>query len=44
MQDSAGIRNVFRQAFIEGKSYSGEYAPTFSNNTIRVALLSKSIT
>jgi hypothetical protein len=44
MQDSAEIRNAFRQALIDDKSYSGEYAPAFSINTMRVALLSKSIT
>jgi hypothetical protein len=43
MQDSARIRNAFRQG-IEDNSYSGENAPAFSINTIRVALLSKSIT
>jgi hypothetical protein len=32
------------KALIEDNSYSGEYAPAFSINTILVALLSKSIT
>jgi hypothetical protein len=32
------------KALIEENSYAGECAPAFSNNTIHVALLSKSIT
>jgi hypothetical protein len=44
MQDLAGIRSALDKALIEGNSYSGEYALSFSINTTRVVLLSKSIT
>jgi len=31
MQDSAGIRNAFRQGIDEENGYSGKYTPAFSN-------------